>query len=118
MAWLEKLKLNKQLVRSITDAGYLAPTTIQLKSLARITGGQDLIAVGLDGCGKTTTYVLAVLNRLKYTSEGVPRVLILVPDKEQVLEVISKFELLNNNTRQLAIVGLYAAPGTESQMNA
>lgn len=117
MAWSEKLKLNKQLLRSITEAGYLAPTAIQLKSLSRIIGGQDLIAVGLDGCGKTTTYILAVLNRLKHTSEGVPRVLILVPDKDQVLEVISQFELLNKN-KQVLIVGLYNTPGTESQMNA
>ncbi|MDB5111218.1 MAG: helicase [Mucilaginibacter sp.] len=117
MAWSDKLKLNKQLVRSITDAGYTAPKEIQSKILARIIGGQDVIAVGPEGCGKTTSYVLAILNRLKYTSEGVPLVLILVPDKERVLEVISRFEMLNKN-RSIAIVGLYAAPGIEAQMNA
>ncbi|HAL81951.1 MAG TPA: ATP-dependent helicase [Mucilaginibacter sp.] len=115
--WSEKLKLNKQLLRSVADAGYLAPKEIQLKTLSRIIGGQDVIAVGPDGCGKTTTYILAVLNRLKHTSEGVPRVLILVPDKESVLDVISRFEQLNKNKPAL-IVGLYATPGTESQMNA
>ena len=117
MAWSEKLKLNKQLVRSVTEAGYLAPKEIQLKTLSRIIGGQDVIAVGPDGCGKTSTYVLAVLNRLKHTSEGVPNVLILVPDKEKVLDVISRFELLNKN-KSVLIVGLYAAPGIEAQMNA
>jgi superfamily II DNA/RNA helicase len=117
MAWSEKLKLNKQLMRSVADAGYLAPKEIQLKTLPRIIGGQDVIVVGPEGCGKTSTYVLAVLNRLKHTSEGVPHVLILVPDKEKVLEVISRFELLNKNKR-VSIVGLYAAPGIEAQMNA
>ena len=117
MAWSEKLKLNKQLVRSATEAGYLAPKEIQLKTLSRIIGGQDIIAVGPDGCGKTSTYVLAVLNRLKHTSEGVPRVLILVADKEKVLAVISRFELLNKN-KSVLIVGLYPAPGIEAQMNA
>jgi len=116
MVWLDKLKLNKQLVRSITGAGYATPTEIQLKTLSRIIGGQDVIAVGTEGSGKTTTYVLAILNRLKYTSEGVPRVLILVPDKESVVAVIAQFELLNTN-REMAVVGLYAAPGTETQMN-
>jgi len=117
MAWSDKLKLNKQLVRSLTEQGYLSPKDIQLKTLTRIIGGQDVIGVGLEGCGKTTTYIIAVLNGLKYNSDGVPKVLILVPDKEHVLDVISQFELLNKN-KSVSIVGLYPAPGTESQMNA
>ena len=117
MAWSDKLKLNKQLVKTITEAGYASPKEIQLKTLPRIVGGQDVIAVGPEGCGKTTTYVLAVLNRLKHNNEGVPLVLILVPDKERVLAIIDQFEQLSKN-KAVAIVGLYAAPGTETQMNA
>ena len=97
--------------------GYTSPRDIQQKTLARIYGGQDLIAIGHEGCGKTTTYVLAVSNRIGYSSEGVPRVLILVPTKEHVLDVIARFEELNSN-KHLLIVGLYAAPGIEAQMNA
>lgn len=117
MAWSEKLKLNKQLVRSVGDAGYAFPKEIQLKTMSRIIGGQDVIAVAPEGSGKTTTYVLAVLNRLRHSTEGVPRVLILVPDKERVLEVIERFDILNRN-REILIVGLYAALGIEAQMNA
>ncbi|MGZ3757215.1 MAG: DEAD/DEAH box helicase [Mucilaginibacter sp.] len=117
MAWSDKLKLNKQLVRSLNDAGYGQPTTLQAKALPRIIGGQDLIAVGHEGSGKTTAYIVAVLNRLKYNAEGVPLVLILVPDQESVLTVIKQFELLNRND-SLSIVGLYAAPGLDAQMNA
>ncbi|HWZ03736.1 MAG TPA: DEAD/DEAH box helicase [Mucilaginibacter sp.] len=117
MAWSEKLKLNKNLLNKVSGLGYESPKEIQQKTLARIYGGQDLIAIGPEGCGKTTTYVLSVSNRIGYSSEGVPRVLILVPTKEHVLDVITKFEELNKN-KPLQLVGLYAAPGTESQMNA
>jgi superfamily II DNA/RNA helicase len=117
MAWSEKLKLSKQLIKSVTEAGYISPKDVQQKSLSRIFGGQDIIVTGPEGCGKTTTYVLAVLNRLKYNVEGVPNVLILVPEKDDVLAVIERFELLNKN-KAISIVGLYAAPGIESQMNA
>ena len=117
MAWPDKLKLNKQLIRSVNEAGYTNPKDIQQKILPRIFGGQDVIGIGPDGCGKTTTYVLSVLNRLKHNPEGVPLVLILVPSKEQVLAVIEQFDFLNKN-KSVLIVGLYSAPGIETQMNA
>jgi superfamily II DNA/RNA helicase len=117
MAWSEKLKLKKGLVISLTEAGFTAPKEIQQKTLARINGGQDVIAVGPEGCGKTTTLILAVLNRFNYAADGVTRVLILVPDKERVEELIVRVGELNKN-KSISIVGLYAAPGIEAQMDA
>ena len=117
MVWFEKLKLNKQLVRSVNEAGFTNPTELQLKTLTRIVGGQDIIAIGPEGSGKTTAYVLGVLNRFNYAPEGVPRVLILVPDKEQVMAVLEQFERLNKN-KSISIVGLYVTPGIEAQMDA
>jgi superfamily II DNA/RNA helicase len=117
MAWLEKLKLKKSLVLAATEAGLVAPKEIQQKTLARINSGQDVIVVGPEGCGKTTTYILAALNKFNYTPDGVPKVLILAPDKEKVEEVIAKIDQLNKN-KSLSIVALFATPGTEAQMNA
>jgi ATP-dependent RNA helicase RhlE len=113
---LEQLKLSKPLVSAMTAAGYLNPKEIQAKAMSRILGGQDIIAIGPDGCGKTTTYILGVLMRLKYGFEEAPRALILVPTKERVLEVIAQFELLNKN-KTIRIVGLHSDGGMEAQLN-
>ena len=117
MVLLEKLKLSKPLVRAMTDAGYLGPKDIQLKTMSRILGAQDVIAIAPQGSGKTSTYVLGSLMRLKYGFEEAPRALVLVPDKEHVLAVIERYELLNKN-QTIRIVGLYSEGGMESQMNA
>jgi superfamily II DNA/RNA helicase len=117
MAGFDKIKLSKQLLRSVADLGYTNPKEIQQKTLNRIIGGQDVIAIGPEGSGKTTTYVLSTLNRFNYAPEGVPKVLILVPEKEDVLSTIEKFESLNKN-RSISITGLYVTPGFESQMDA
>lgn len=101
----------------MTEAGFLGPKDIQLKSMSRILGGQDLIAVGPEGSGKTTTYVLGVLMRLKYGFEEAPRALILVPDRERIEEVLERFELLNKNTT-IRIVPLYPDGNMEMQINA
>lgn len=100
----------------MTAAGFLSAKEIQAKTMSRILGGQDLIAIGPDGAGKTTTYVLATLMRLKYGFEEAPRALILVPTKEKVMEVIAQFELLNRN-QTIRIVGIHADGSMEAQVN-
>lgn len=117
MAWSSKIKLNKQLVRSVADAGYESPTELQQKIMARIIGGNDVVAIAPEGGGKTTAYALAVLNRFSYEADGVPKVLILSPNQESVEAVIDRLNVLNRN-RSINIVGLYAMPGIEAQMDA
>ncbi|CAM4299772.1 ATP-dependent RNA helicase RhlE [Pedobacter westerhofensis] len=100
----------------MTDAGYLTPKEIQAKTMSRILGGQDVLAVGPEGSGKTTTYVLGVLMRLKYTKDDAPKVLILVADKDRAIAVIDQFVSLSKN-RDLNIVGLYGTGGVEAEVN-
>ena len=116
MVWAEKFKLKKQLIKSVTEAGFSTPKEIQLKTLNRIIGGQDVIAVGPEGCGKTTTYVLSTINRFNHDAEGVPRVLILAPDQEKIFGIVAQFEQLNRN-KSLTIVSLHAGTTTEQQMD-
>jgi len=117
MVWLDKFKLNKGLARTLTEAGYINPKEIQWKTLSRIIGGQDVIAVAHEGAGKTSTYIIGILNRIRQGFDDAPRVLILVPTKEHVLAVIEQFDVLKKN-KSIKIVGLYVAPGIEAQMDA
>lgn len=84
--------------------------------MSRIIGGQDIVAVGPEGCGKTTTYILGALMRLRQTPEIAPRVLILVPDKELVEAVVEQINTLNKN-KSLRIVSLTPGSGMESQLD-
>jgi ATP-dependent RNA helicase RhlE len=113
---LDKLKLSKSLVIAMTDAGYLTPKEIQLKAMSRILGGQDIIAVAPEKSGKTTTYVLGVLMRLKYTKDDAPKVLILVADAERAVAVINQFVSLSKN-RDLNIIGLYGTGGLDAEVS-
>lgn len=101
----------------MTSLGYLSPTEVQLKTMSRIIGGQDVIVVAPTGSGKTTTYVLGVLTRLKYGVEEAPRALVLVSDKEKIAEVAARFELINRN-ETIRVIALYPDGGIDGQMNA
>jgi superfamily II DNA/RNA helicase len=116
MVWADKFKLNKQLVKSVTEAGFDVPKEIQLKTLTRITGGQDVIGIGPEGCGKTTTLVLATLNRFNHKADGVPGALILAPDQDRVFEIVEQFGRLNRNA-SIRIVSLHNGTPVDQQMD-
>ncbi|MEO7215384.1 DEAD/DEAH box helicase [Mucilaginibacter sp.] len=116
MVWAEKFKLNRQLVKAVAEAGFEVPKEIQLKTLTRITGGQDVIGIGPEGAGKTTTLVLATLNRFNHKADGVPGALILAPDQERVFDIVTQFERLNRNT-SIRIVSLHNGTPVDQQMD-
>jgi superfamily II DNA/RNA helicase len=116
MAWAEKFKLNKQLIKAVIEAGFTNPKELQLKTLNRIIGGQDVIGVGPEGCGKTTLLVLATLNRFKHSADGVPKALILAPDQEKVFEILAQFDRLNRN-KTIRMVSLHPSQTTEQNMD-
>lgn len=95
--------------------GYLAPKDIQVKSMSRILGGQDIIAIGPEGSGKTTTYILSVLSGLKFNVPDAPKVLILAPDQECVQDIVDQFYLISKN-KDLSIIGLRAGGSMEQEI--
>lgn len=114
---LEKLKLSKRLQRNMSDLGYFTPKEMQLKALSRIVGGHNIIGIAPEGAGKTTTYVLGALMRLKYTEDEAPKVLVLAPNEERIEEIVERFYTISGN-RELYIMGLKASGSMEEEIEA
>lgn len=98
----------------MADMGFTEPKEVQAKTLSRIVGGQDLVIIGPEGCGKTTAMILGVLAKLKYAFEIAPRAIIMVPNKDNGLELEDQFRLLGKNL-DLRVQGVYAGAGMEGQ---
>jgi len=99
----------------MTELGYLALKEIQSRCISRILGGQDVIAIAPEGAGKTTTYVLTTLMKLKFTTDEAPKFLILAPNEERIDEIVEKFHQLSKN-RDLRIIGLRASGSMEEEI--
>ena len=80
------------------DAGYLSPKEFQTKTISRMVGGQNIIGIGPESCGKSTALILAVLMRLKAPVDGAPRALILTATKEKAEALTAQFKWLGKNT--------------------
>ena len=103
----ENLKLSKQLLSVIGELGFDKPTPIQQESFSVILSGKDLVGIAQTGTGKTLAYLLPLLQPLKFSKQISPRILILVPTRELVLQVVADIEKLikYQNVRVLGIYG-------------
>ena len=101
------LNLSKQLLKALDEQGLSTPTTIQDKSFSVIMSGRDVVGIAQTGTGKTLAFLLPTLNMLKYSNQNDPRVIILVPTRELVLQVVEEIEKLTTyvSIRTLGIFG-------------
>lgn len=111
----EDLKITRQFLDAIEEAGYRTPTEIQQLAIPRIMAGQDLIGIAQTGTGKTAAYLLPLLQILKYAQGTEPRCLILVPTKELAVQVEATVSELACKT-DLRWVALYGGIGPKAQI--
>ncbi len=103
----EKLNLNKPLINALDELGYVQPTPIQEMAFPVIMSGKDIVGIAQTGTGKTFAYLLPILRQLKYSEQRHPRVLVIVPTRELVLQIVKEIEKLSIYTgiRFLAVYG-------------
>ncbi len=107
MSTFEKLNLSKPLYNAIADLGFEQPTPIQSEAVPLILSGRDVVGIAQTGTGKTFAYLWPILRDLKYSNQVNPRVLIVVPTRELVVQVVEQAESLTkySNTRVLGVYG-------------
>jgi len=88
------LGLAAELLQSIQEQGYSEPTPVQQKAIPPILLGRDVMAAAQTGTGKTASFTLPMLQRLKgHASTSVSparhpvRALILAPTRELAAQV-------------------------------
>ncbi len=114
MQSFDEFKISDQLRSAITDLGYTNPTPIQSQAFPVVSSGKDVLGIAQTGTGKTFAYMLPILQTLTFSEEKHPRVLILVPTRElvvQVVEEIKKFSKYQDNR----VVGVYGGTNINTQ---
>jgi len=111
----EELNLNKPLLQAVADLGYTTPTTIQQNVFSVVMSGRDVCGIAQTGTGKTVAYLLPCLRQFQFTQDKQPQVLILVPTRELVVQVV---ETVNKLTTYMNVVtvGVYGGVNMKPQM--
>ena len=109
-----EFNLTPELYRAIERLGYSKPTPIQQSSFSKICSGRDLVGIAQTGTGKTMAYTLPLLRNLSKPTQNLPRILIIVPTRELVLQVV---ESVNNLCTELSFktIGVFGGTNINSQ---
>ena len=99
--------INSPLLNALDDLGISQPTTIQEKAFPVIMSGRDMVGIAQTGTGKTIAFLLPTLRQWKYSKEKSPTVLVVVPTRELVLQVVEQVEKLTKymNVRVAGVYG-------------
>jgi len=106
MHTFQDFKIKKQLQNALSDLGHENPTPIQKEAFSPIMGGFDFVGIAQTGTGKTFAYLLPIIQDLKFTEQQSPTVLILVPTRELVIQIVAQIEKLSPYI-SLRVVGVY-----------
>jgi len=117
MSSFDNFKLSKQLRNAIDDLGFEKPTPIQDETFSAILSGKDLVGIAQTGTGKTLAYVLPLLQDLKFSEQKTPRVLVLVPTRELVIQMVEMIESVAKYT-SVRVLGVYGGVNINPQKDA
>lgn len=108
------LNLNKPLLNALDDLGYTTPTTIQGNAFSVVMSGKDMIGIAQTGTGKTLAYLLPALRQWNFSKDRLPQILIIVPTRELVAQIVETVEQLTKYMT-LTVVGVYGGANIRTQ---
>jgi ATP-dependent RNA helicase RhlE len=101
-------------LNALDDLGYKSPTTIQTAGFNVMMSGKDTIGIAQTGTGKTLAYLLPCLCMWEFSKEPHPQILIIVPTRELVVQVVSEVERLTTYMN-VAVGGVYGGANMNTQ---
>ncbi|WP_396212230.1 DEAD/DEAH box helicase [Flavobacterium sp.] len=99
-------KINPNLQKALIENGLTEANEMQQETFSTIKSGVDAVIQSGEKTGKSTTIVLNVIQRLEKTQGESTRALIIVENKERVLEMEELFLKLGTYT-DLSILGVH-----------
>ena len=110
----DDLNLNTPLLSALDELGYTNPTTIQHKVFPIVMSGKDVCGIAQTGTGKTFAYLLPCLRQWKFSKDKAPQILIIVPTRELVAQVVEAVKAWTPYM-SLIVTGVYGGVNINTQ---
>ena len=108
------LNLTNPLLNAIIDLDFVHPTIIQEKAFPVIMSGKDVLGIAQTGTGKTIAFLLPALRQWKYDKQKNPQILVIVPTRELVVQVVEVAKSLAKYLN-VTVHGVYGGVNMKTQ---
>ena len=110
----DELNLSTPLLNALQDLGLTQTTPIQSKAFSVVMSGRDVCGIAQTGTGKTFAYLLPSLRLMKFSKKREAQMLILVPTRELVMQVVEAVKKLTTYMT-LEVDGIYGGTNINTQ---
>ena len=99
-------KINPKLQQALIENGLTEANELQHETFSTLKSGVDAVIQSPPKSGKTTTLVLNVIQRLEKAIGESTRALVMVENRDKVLETVELFQKLGNHL-DLRVIGVH-----------
>lgn len=111
-----ELGLRDEVLKSIQDLGFEAPTPIQQKAIPHLLQSEsDFVGLAQTGTGKTAAFGLPLVNNVK-PGTFLPQGLVICPTRELCLQIAKDLENYAKYDKQTSIVAVYGGADIRRQI--
>ena len=111
------LGIQPEILKSINEMGFEAPTSIQSRAIPTIMSGKDMVGQAQTGTGKTAAFGIPAIQKADKNSKT-PSVLILCPTRELAIQVTGELIKLAKHTNGIFTVPVYGGQPINRQFKA
>jgi ATP-dependent RNA helicase DeaD len=111
----DEMGLSTSVLKSLSDAGYEAPTAIQTLTIPPMLNGKDVIGQAQTGTGKTAAFACPLLSKINLRKKKV-QVLVLAPTRELAIQVAEAFKGYASRMTGFRVLPIYGGQGYDGQL--
>ena len=112
----EELGLKSEVLKSLKELGFEAPTPIQQEAIPHLLGEKsDFVGLAQTGTGKTAAYGLPLVSKVKENVK-IPQGLIICPTRELCLQIAKDLQSYSNHLN-ISVQSVYGGTDIRKQMS-
>ncbi|MGN0213656.1 MAG: DEAD/DEAH box helicase [Muribaculaceae bacterium] len=116
MKTFQELGVREDIIKAITELGFINPMPIQEKVIPHLLNEiNDIIGLAQTGTGKTAAFGLPLLQRIEVETEK-PQALIVAPTRELCLQIAGDLADYSKYIDNLRVLPVYGGSSIESQI--